>query len=55
MAGGQLRGKKTNSLATLKEELWRKCMTCMQLIEVKRIESSFCNLPQVKVQNEDLR
>lgn len=53
MAGGQLRGKKTNSSATLKE-LCRKCMTCMHLIEVKRVESSFCNLPQVKVQNEDL-
>ena len=55
MAGRQLRGKKNNSSATLKEKLWRKCMTCMHLIEVKRIESSFCNLPRVKVQNEDLR
>ena len=55
MVGGQLREKKPNGSATLKEKLWRKCMTCMHLIEVKRIESSFCSLPQVKVQNEDLR
>ena len=47
MAGGQLRGKKTNSSATLKDKMWRKCMTCMHLIKVKRIEPSFCNLPQV--------